>query len=66
MQSIVIEPKNEKEFSFIREMLRKLNIKMKIIKPEEMDEDIALGNAIEEGLKSKKVSKETVLKSLKK
>jgi hypothetical protein len=66
MQSIVIEPKNEKEFSFIREMLRKLNIKMKIIKPEEMDEDIALGNAIEEGLKSKKVSKQTVLKSLKK
>lgn len=32
MNSILIETKDKKEFSFIREMLWKLNVKMKIVK----------------------------------
>ena len=63
MQSIIIEPKNKKELVFISEMLKRMDIKAKYLTEDEK-EDIALGKAIDEGMKTRNVSKATILKSL--
>lgn len=65
MQSIIIQPKDQKEFLFISEMLKKMDIKSKVLTDEEK-EDFALGKAIEIGMKTKNVPKSAILKLLKK
>jgi hypothetical protein len=63
MKSITFIPKDKHEFDFFAEMLRKMNIQ--IITNEEK-EDQAMGKLIEAGMKTRNVSKATVLKSLRK
>jgi hypothetical protein len=65
MDALIIQPKSKKELAFISEMLKRLNIKSKIMSDEEK-EDYALGRAIEEGMKTNSVSKTEVLKHLRK
>ncbi len=65
MDALIIQPKSKKELAFISEMLKRLNIKAKVMNEEEK-EDYALGKAIEEGMKTKSVSKTEVLKHLRK
>lgn len=63
MQSIIIQPKDQFEFDLIAQMLKKMDIKTKILADEEK-EDFALGKAIEDGLKTKNIPKEKVMKAL--
>lgn len=63
MQSIVVQPKDKKEFLFITEILKRLGIKSKVLTIEDR-EDIGLGLAIEAGIKSRSVSKLSILKVL--
>jgi hypothetical protein len=65
MKTIIIEPKSTKELAFITEMLKRLGIKNKIL-TEEDREDLGLINAMEEGRKTKFVSRERIMKKLKK
>jgi len=64
MKTILIQAKNESEFTFISEMLKRMDIKNKVL-TNEQQEDFAFGKMIEEGMKTKKVSKEKILKALK-
>lgn len=61
MKTIIIEPKSTKELAFITEMLKRLGIKNKIL-TEEDREDLGLINAMEEGRKTKFVSRERIMK----
>jgi len=63
MQSIVVQPKDKKEFLFITEILKRLEIKTKVLTMEDR-EDIGLGLAIKAGMKSRNVSKTSILKAL--
>ncbi len=65
MEAIIVRPKSKKELAFISEMFKRLNIKAKIMTDEEK-EDLALGNAINEGMKTKSVSKTIINKHLRK
>ncbi len=65
METIIIQPKSKKELEFVAEMLKRLNIKIKILSQEEK-EDYGLGMAIDEGLQTKSVSKDSVLNHLRK
>ncbi len=65
MEAIIVRPKSKKELAFISEMFKRLNINAKIINDEEK-EDLALGKAISEGMKTKSVSKNTINKYLRK
>jgi len=63
MTHIILEAKNKKEADLLLEIAHRMNIKGKKMSLELM-EDIALANAIDEGRKSKKVSKATIMKAL--
>ena len=63
METIIIQPKSKKELEFVAEMLKRLNIKIKILSQEEK-KDYGLGIAIDEGLQTKSVSKDSVLNHL--
>ena len=65
MEAILIQPKNKTEFLFLSEMFKKLNIKTKVILEEEK-ENYFLSKAIEEGMKTKTVSKAKILNALRK
>ena len=65
METIIIQPKSKKELEFVAEMLKRLNIKIKILSQEEK-EDYGLNIAIDEGLQTKSVSKDSVLNHLRK
>lgn len=65
METIIIQPKSKKELEFVAEMLKRLNIKIKILSQEEK-KDYGLGIAIDEGLQTKSVSKDSVLNHLRK
>lgn len=65
METIIIQPKSKKELEFVAEMLKRLNIKIKILSQEEK-EDYGLGIAIDEGLQTKSVSKDSILNHLRK
>ena len=65
METIIIQPKSKKEMAFISEMLKRLNIKIKVLSHEEKEE-YGFGMAIEEGMKTKSVSRNTVFKHLRK
>lgn len=63
METIIISPKSKQELVFISEMLKRLNIKSKVLSDDEK-EDLALGRAVEQGMKGKNASKASVLKHL--
>jgi hypothetical protein len=65
MQTLIVQPKSKKELAFISEMFKRLNIKAKIMNDDEREE-MALGNAIDEGMKTKSVSKDLINKHLRK
>lgn len=65
METIIIQPKSKKEMAFVSEMLKRLNIKIKILSQEEKEE-YGLGMAIEEGMKTKSVTRDAVFKHLRK
>ncbi len=64
MKSIVITPKNRSEFELLSKLFRKMGISSKTLTEEEK-EDIGLSLMMREADRSKKVSKETILKKLK-
>ena len=65
MTTLVINAKSKSDLKFIAELAKKLGLYAKMLSTEER-EDIALCRAIEEGLKTKKVSEKTIMKTLKK
>jgi hypothetical protein len=65
METIVIKSNSKKTTSLIQELSKQLKLKHKTFSKEEF-EDLFLAKSIDEGLKSGYVSKEQVLKSLKK
>ena len=64
MTTILIQAKDESEFVLLSEMLKKMHIKSKVLTKDEQ-EDLYFGKAMEEGLKTKVVSKDKILKALK-
>ena len=62
--AILVTPKDSVELGFISEFFKKTNVKSKVLTLEEM-EDFGLGLLMEEADKTKKVSKETIMKKLK-
>jgi len=65
MESLVIDVKSKKDLKFFAELAAKMGYKSHVLSLEEK-EDIGFGRAIEEGRKGDYVSKETVLKALRK
>jgi hypothetical protein len=63
MDSIVITPKTESEFKFIRDLLKKIKVSARILSDEEK-EDIGLLKAMKDADRNKKVSEELVMKKL--
>ncbi len=64
MTHILLEAKDQREAKLLLEIAHRMNIKGTELTLE-MVEDIGLANAIDEGRKSKKVSRETIMKKLK-
>ena len=64
MTTILIQAKDESELALLSEMLKKMHIKSKVLTEDEQ-EDLYFGKAMEEGLKTKVVSKDKILKVLK-
>jgi len=64
MSSLIISPKNAKELQFVRELLDKMNIRNKLLTTEEK-EDIGLSALMSKADRSKKVSRDTIMKKLK-
>ena len=64
MTTILIQPKDESEFVLLSELLKKMRVKSKVLTEEEQ-EDFYFGKAMAEGLKTKVVSKDKILKALK-
>ena len=62
MKSIVITPKNSSEFEFLNKLLKKLNISSKVLTREDK-EDIGMAVLMRETDRTKKVSRETIMKS---
>lgn len=65
MESIIIDINNKKEAKFFAELVKKLGFTSRVLTAEEK-EDIALVKAIDEGKKGKYVSRESVMKALRK
>lgn len=63
MEAIVIEVKNEADIKFWLNLARKTGTKAKSIDTEEL-EDARLADLIEKGMKTKSVSRESVMEML--
>jgi MoaA/NifB/PqqE/SkfB family radical SAM enzyme len=63
MKSVVITPKNKEELVFVNSLLKKLGISSKLLTIEEV-EDFGLGKLMKEANRSKKDSKNIILKKL--
>lgn len=63
MKSVVITPKNKRELDFVSQLLEKLNISSRELSLEEM-EDIGMTQLMHETDRSKKVSREQIMKKL--
>lgn len=63
MTQIILDTKNNKEASLLLEIAHRMNINGRRI-TFDLAEDIALAKAIDEGRKTKKVSRETIMKKL--
>ena len=64
MSSLIISPKNAKELQFVRDLLDKLNIRNKILSQEEK-EDLGMSALMSKTDRSKKVSRDAIMKKLK-
>ena len=64
MKAMVITPKNQDEFKFIHDLLKKLGISSATMSEEEL-EDAGLSKMLKAVNKTKKVSKNSVLQKLK-
>ncbi|MBC8052554.1 MAG: hypothetical protein H7Y13_05780 [Sphingobacteriaceae bacterium] len=64
MKALVITPKNESEFKFLSDLLKKLDI-VSIQMGEEEIEDLGLSKMLKAVDKSDKVSKESIMAKLK-
>ena len=65
MESIVISPKSRSELKFVFELLSKLKISSRVLS-EEDKEDIGLSVLMKQVDRKRKVSRDTVLRNLKK
>ena len=63
MKSILITPKSAREFKFLSGLLEKLGVSSKTIKAEEL-EDIGMAVMMKRASRSKKVSRESVMRKL--
>lgn len=63
MESIIINPKDKAEFELITQLLSKMNVTSKVI-PEENQEDLGLAVLMKQVDRTKKVSKEIIMKNL--
>jgi len=63
MKSLVITPKNETEFKFLADLLKKLGINSSALTPEEL-EDIGLYKLMQAADRTKKVGREEIMKKL--
>ncbi|HRG54169.1 MAG TPA: hypothetical protein PLL00_15175 [Bacteroidia bacterium] len=64
MKAMVITPKNPREFKFLSDLLKKLDILSSTMTEEEV-EDLGLSKMLKKVDKTKKVSKESILRKLK-
>jgi hypothetical protein len=64
MDSLLVVPKNRKEMQLVSDVLKKMGIASKSLTVEEK-EDIALGMAMKEADRTKKVSVNLILQKLK-
>jgi hypothetical protein len=63
MKHIIIAPKNDANLDFLVKLAKGLKLKAKVLEGDEA-EDFALGYAIQEGKKTRLISKAKVLKAL--
>jgi hypothetical protein len=63
MAAIVVETRNRSELKLVRDMLKKMNIPSKLLTESER-EDVAFGLLVLEADRSKKVSREKIMKKL--
>lgn len=63
MKSLVINPKNEDEFKFLSDLLKKLGVGTSTISQEDF-EDIGMAKLMHDVDRSKKVSRSQILKKL--
>jgi len=63
MDSILITPKDAQEFQLISELFDKMKIKSKVLNLEEK-EDLYLSQLMKEADRSKKVSRDSIMKKL--
>ncbi len=63
MNTLLVSPKNAKEFQLISDLFSKMKIKTKQLSLEEK-EDLYLGQLMLEADRTEKVSKETIMKTL--
>ena len=64
MKAMVITPKNPREFKFLSDLLKKLDI-LSSTMTEEKVEDLGLSKLLKKVDKTQKVSKESILRKLK-
>lgn len=64
MESIIISPKTKAESKLITDLLQKMKIPSKVLSDEEK-EDIGLSMLMKQADRTKKVSYETIMKTLK-
>jgi hypothetical protein len=65
MNAILIKPKNETDFELINSILKRLKVKSKIMRDEEL-EDLGLSILMTGADRTKKVSEESILRKLRK
>lgn len=64
MKAVIIQPKDKTELQFISGLMEKLGIRSSVLQIEDI-EDLGLAKLMKEADRSKKVSKETIMKKLK-
>lgn len=65
MDTILINPKDPQEFQLISDLLERMNVKTLVLTSEEK-EDLFFGELMKVADRSKKVSRETIMKKLRK
>ena len=63
MKALVITPKNENEFKFVADLLKKLGVSSSTLSEEEL-EDIGMSKLMRDIDKSKKASRAEIMKKL--
>jgi hypothetical protein len=63
MAALVVEAKDKSELKLVMDMLKKMRVRSRLV-PESEKEDFALGYLIEQADRTKKVSRERIMKKL--